>query len=167
MVVNGLYKIDIKYYHDFPNENHIQLKSGRPFYYAIQDNRGVFWLVPLSTQVANYKDKISKVEQKRGKGKCLIYHIGIVTGQEMVFRICDMIPVTEEYIAGEFVKYGKHYVIQQESLIKELTRKSRDYIKQLEIGRMHSRMGGVSIREKLLELINGSKCGEGKNKGEK
>ena len=150
MVINGLYKISDKYYEDFPNKNHIHIKDGRPFYYAIWDSRGIYWLIPLSTQVDSFKEKITKVEAKRGQGRCLIFHIGVVAGQEMAFRICDMIPVTDYYIAGEFVKYGKHYVVQQENLIRDLTQKSRNYIKQIELGRMHSQVDALKIRDRLL-----------------
>jgi len=108
MVENGLYKIKDDYYVDFPHEKHIHNKSGRPFYYAVKDKLGVYWLIPLSTQLDAYKTKIQKVERKRGKGNCLSYHTGVIAGQERVFRVCDMIPITSEYIAGEFTLDGFH-----------------------------------------------------------
>ena len=151
MVENGLYKISDKYFLDFPNEKHIHIKHGRPFYYAVKDNYGIFWLIPLSTKVESYKQKIEAVETKRGKGNCLIYYIGIIADQNMAFRICDMIPVTEEYIAGEFIKYGQHYVVMDKKLIREVNQKSRNYIKQLEIGKMYSQINALKIREKLIE----------------
>jgi len=78
MVANGLYKIKDKYYTDFPSDKHIQIKQGRPFYYAIQDQHGMYWLIPLSTQIDKHKKKITNIEAKRGKGNCLIYHIGVI-----------------------------------------------------------------------------------------
>ena len=150
MTANALYKINDKYYQDFPHEKHIEIKNGRPFYYVIEDRSGIYWFIPLSTQVDEFKEKINKEEEKRGIGNCLMFHIGIVANREMVFRICDMIPVTDEYIAGEFIKYGRHYVVEQESLIRELSRKSRNFIKQLELGRMRSQVDALEIRDKLL-----------------
>ena len=51
MVENGLYKIKDQYYVDFPHDMHIQNKVGRPFYYAVKDNYGICWLIPISSQV--------------------------------------------------------------------------------------------------------------------
>ena len=50
MIENGLYKIKDKYYVDFPHEKHIHIKGGRPFYYAVRDRLGIYWLIPLSSQ---------------------------------------------------------------------------------------------------------------------
>jgi hypothetical protein len=151
MVENGLYKINEKYYSDFPHEKHIQVKGGRPFYYSVTDNLGIYWLIPLSLQVELYKGKIEIVEKKRGKGNCLAYHIGIIASQERVFRICNMLPIIDEYVEGEFVIDGTHYITRDAKLIREISRKSRNFIKQLEIGRMYSQIDALEIRKKLIE----------------
>lgn len=156
MVENGLYKVNDKYYVDFPHEKHIHIKDGRPFYYAIRDGYGVYWLIPLSSQINEYRQKIEAVESKRGKGNCLSYHIGIIANQERVFKICDMIPIIDEYIEGEFIFNGLHYVVKDKKLIKEISIKSRNYIKQLELGRMYSQIEALQIRKKLIERITGT-----------
>ena len=149
MIANGLYKIKDKYYSDFPHERHIHIKDGRPFYYAVKGSSNIYWFIPLSTQVDNFRRKIVEVESKRGLGNCLAYHIGVIANQEMVLRICDMIPVTDEYVDGEFYKYGSHYVVKDRTLISAVSRKSRDFIKQLELGRMYSQVGALEICERL------------------
>ncbi|MCL1807481.1 MAG: hypothetical protein FWG31_07245 [Oscillospiraceae bacterium] len=151
MIENGLYKIKDKYYTDFPHEKHIHNKGGRPFYYTIKDSLGIYWLIPLSSQTDTYRRKIEIVESKRGKGNCLTYHIGLIAGEERAFRICNMIPITDEYIAGEFVFGGSHYIVKDKNLIKEISEKSRNYIKQLELGRMFSQIDALRIREKLIK----------------
>lgn len=151
MVENGLYKIKEEYYEDFPHEKHIHNKDGRPFYYAIKDGSGIYWLIPLSSQIDTYRHKIQTVESKRGQGNCMAYHIGIIAGQERVFRICNMIPVTSEYIAGGFVIHGSHYVAKDKKLIREISQKSRNFIKQLELGKMTSQVDALKIRDKLIE----------------
>jgi len=62
-----------------------------------------------------------------------------------------VIPVTEKYIAGEFVFSGIHYVVGDEKLIREISRRSRNFIKQLELGRMHSQIDALKIRDNLIE----------------
>ena len=149
MTLNGLYKVKDEYFIDFLNENHIFNKSGRPFYYAVADKNGIYWFIPLSTQVDSYKQKIASIEAKRGVGKCLTYHIGMAMGRQQVFRICDMIPVTARYIECAYISNGKPYVVEIESLITAVSRKARDFIKQLELGRMHSQVDALSIRKTL------------------
>ncbi|MCL2662363.1 MAG: hypothetical protein FWE83_03430 [Oscillospiraceae bacterium] len=156
MVENGLYKVKDQYYIDFPHDMHIQQKGGRPFYYAVKDNFGVYWLIPLSSQVDVYRQKIEAVEAKRGKGNCITYHIGIIANQERAFRICNMIPVSDEYVDGEFEINGSHYVVGDLKLIREISIKSRNYIKQVELGRMYSQVDALSIRKKLL-VVNQNK----------
>ena len=132
MVENGLYKIKDTYYTDFPNENHIHNKEGRPFYYAVKDSYGIYWLIPLSSQIDTYKRKIEAVERKRGKGNCLTYHIGIIAGQEKAFRICNMMPVIDEYIDGQFAFKGSHYIVRDKRLIREISKKGdKQKIKKL------------------------------------
>ena len=94
--------------------------------------------------------EIQVIESRRGKGNCLAYHIGLVAGQKRVFKIADMIPVIEKYIAGEFTLGGIHYVVGDVKLIKEISRKSRNFLKQLELGRMHSQVDALKIRDELL-----------------
>ena len=150
MVESGLYKITDEYYIDFPHEKHIHIKDGRPFYYAIKGKLGIYWLIPLSSKVDTYRNKIQSIEEKRGNGNCLTYYIGVIASKKRGFRICDMIPVTEKYIAGEFVINGIPYVVGDEKLIREISRRSRNFIKQLELGRMYSQIDALKIRDKLI-----------------
>jgi len=156
MVENGLYKINDKYYIDFPHDNHIYNKAGRPFYYSVKDGYGIYWLIPLSSQISVYRQKIEAVESKRGKGNCLTYHIGTIASQEKVFRICNMIPIIDEYIEGEFLFNGHHYIAKDKKLIRAVSEKSRNYIKQLELGKMYSQIDALKIQEKLIERLDGA-----------
>jgi hypothetical protein len=150
MVEHGLYKIKDEYFMDFPHEKHIHNKVGRPFYYAVKDSSGIYWLVPLSSQVNNFQHKIEVEERKRGKGKCIRFHIGYIMGTLRAFRICDMLPVTAHYIDGAFEIHGKPYIAHDEELVTAISRKARDFIKQLELGRMYSQVDALGIR-KVLE----------------
>lgn len=48
----GLYIISDQYFLDFPNERYMDnKKESRPHYYAIRDNDGIFWMIPLSSKV--------------------------------------------------------------------------------------------------------------------
>lgn len=69
IVEHGLYKIKDQYFADFKREHWIDNKNeNRPYYYLLKDTDGVMWVMPLSSQTENYKEKIKKVEEKRGEG---------------------------------------------------------------------------------------------------
>ena len=55
-----------------------------------------------------------------------------------------------QYIDGEFIFDGIHYIVRNKKLIVEISKKSRNYIKQLELGRMYSQIDALKIREKLI-----------------
>jgi hypothetical protein len=61
-----------------------------------------------------------------------------------------MIPITDEYIAGEFLVNGTHYIARDKKLVREVGEKARNYIKQIELGRMYSQINALKIRDKLL-----------------
>ena len=57
----GLYIISDQYFLDFPNERYMDnKKESRPHYYAIRDNDGIFWMIPLSSKVEKCRVKIEK-----------------------------------------------------------------------------------------------------------
>lgn len=63
----GLYIISDQYFLDFPNERYMDnKKESRPHYYAIRDNDGIFWMIPLSSKVEKYRVKIEKTEKVHG-----------------------------------------------------------------------------------------------------
>lgn len=93
LVAHGLYTVKDRYFTEFGNGYWVDNKQeGRPYYYLFQDTDGVDWVIPISSQVDNYKRKIAKEEKKRGVGKCIYYHIGLVTSLDkgtQPFVVCD------------------------------------------------------------------------------
>ena len=110
-VEHGLYIVSDQYFTDFPSKHWMQNKSERrPHYYALKDKSGIIWLIPMSTQVENYKRKIEREEIKRGKGNCIYYHIGKIAGKERVFIISDLFPVTTNYIVKPYTISSIEYL---------------------------------------------------------
>lgn len=69
LIEHGLYFVKDQYFDDFPSK-HWMLNKGekRPHYYALEDPSGLIWLIPMSSQVENYKRKIQK-RKKNGVGE--------------------------------------------------------------------------------------------------
>jgi len=157
MNVNGLYKINAKYFVDFPSEHWMENKSGRPHYFCIADTDGIIWMIPLSTQTANYKEKIKREELKRGAGNCIYYHVGIISGKERVFLISDMFPVTGDYIIGAYVISGTPYIVKDKKIISSVHSKAMRYLKLIESGVMRNRNAIMEIKQKLTKNSDSQK----------
>lgn len=107
--IGGFYFIADRYFTDFPddklmrNKEHIGGQNhNRPCYYAFSDHpTGLFWLIPISSQIEKFRQvhdsKVSKY------GRCDTIHFAHVLGEIRAFLIQNMCPVTEEYIIHRYV----------------------------------------------------------------
>ncbi|MEG2039240.1 MAG: hypothetical protein RRZ73_05890 [Oscillospiraceae bacterium] len=149
IVQYGLYNVQDEYFETFKSDFLPDNKQeNRPYYVTYIDNDNIIWLIPLSSQVESYKIKIEKNMKKHGK--CLFYHIGIVAGKERVFLIGNMFPVTDKYIKKEYTLIGKHYVVGNKSLIKELHSKATKYLRLVADGKLKPNVDILSIKQALL-----------------
>lgn len=145
----GFYKIKDKYFQDFPSDRHMHNKAeNRPYYLAIQGKNGIIWMAPISSKVDKYKAKIAADVNKYRE--CLTCHIIQFMGEERAVLIGNMIPVTEEYIKGEFTIMNRHYVIQDESAIKEIKKRCSRYLSLVKAGKLRPFVDIVSIEKSLL-----------------
>jgi hypothetical protein len=95
------------YYNDFKGEQSLAGNKGkghdRPCFYAFKDNStGLYWMVPISSQVSKYKS-IYANKTKNGR-KCDTIIFGEVLGKEKAFLIQNMCPVNSSYIKNEYLK---------------------------------------------------------------
>ena len=79
----------------------------RPCYLCFKDtnNEKIIWFVPISHKVEKYK-KIYNEKFKRRK-KVYNFVFGKVLGEEKVFLIQNMFPVTNKYIISKYQVKGK------------------------------------------------------------
>jgi len=152
LVVHGLYSVKNKYFEDFKNPYWMDNKNEkRPYYFLLRDKDGVLWVIPMSSQIENYKRKIAREEVKRGVGNCIYYHTGKVASKERVFLIGDMFPIDESYIKGPFIIGEIHYVIRNKKLNAELYSKAMRFIRLIEQGVIKSRNDVLGIKKFLIE----------------
>lgn len=150
-VEHGLYSVKDKYFQDFQSPYWMDNKNEqRPYYYLLKDKDGILWVIPMSTQVENYHTKIKRVEEKRGSGNCVYYHIGAVAHVDRVFLIGDMFPVDESYIKAPFRIGQVHYIVRNKNLNAALYSKAMRYLKLVECGAMKSRNDIMGIKRILL-----------------
>lgn len=151
MVEHGLYSVKDKYFLDFKRPYWVDNKNEhRPYYYLLKDKDGIFWVIPMSSQTDNYRLKIERIEQKRGKGNCIYYHIGEVARIERVFLVGDMFPISVEYIKAPFTIGPHHYIVRNQKLNSDLYSKAMRFLKLIESGTIKSRNDIIGIKRVLL-----------------
>lgn len=151
---NGIYIIKDKYFIDFPDSNLKQNKGeNRPSYYAVKEDSGILWVIPMTTQVDKMKERIAKKEAQ-GK-KCDVFHVENICGAERGFIIGDIFPVLEEYIEREYTISDKAVVIKNERVIKDVRKKANKVLALIRKGiKLHNKQPNVlEIEKKLLERI--------------
>ncbi len=131
----GFYIIKDTFFEDMDEPYLKGNKAGnRPHYYCFEDVKtGIYWMIPLSSQVAKYKGIIEK--KKNIKKPCDILHIVTLDDdRESVFLLQDMFPIIEDYIEREYTIAGNHLILTSEHTIKEIEQKARKVIGMLKRG---------------------------------
>ena len=148
MVQFGLYSIKDQFFRDFKSPYFPYNKcENRPYFCSVQDASGIWWMIPLSTQVDTYQKKIEADEKKHGM--CLYYYIGLIAGYKRDFLIGSMFPITETYIKKEYTMAGTHYVVKNAKLIKEVQKRAKKYLSLVEHKKMRASVDILGIRNKL------------------
>ena len=109
MDIGHFYFLSDQYFVDFTDEylmtNHEtegKTSHDRPCFYAFQDSStGLYWMIPLSSQVSKYQGYYNKKVARYGK--CDTIAFGNVLGHTKAFLIQNMCPITPDYIKNEYV----------------------------------------------------------------
>lgn len=151
IVEHGLYIVKDAYFQRFPNTTWSDNKGQRrPHYYAFRRPDGIFWMIPVSSQVETARRTINKFESAHPGKKCLYCHIGQIAGKEQSFNISSMFPVTEKYIDRPFEFFGRAYIVSVSRLNDEVLDKANTYLNMVERGRLYNSRDIFSIRDQLL-----------------
>ncbi len=150
-IESGLYTVKDDYFRDFPNSYFKDNKNERrPYFYLFKDKDDILWMIPMSSKVETYRPKIEREEAKRGKGNCDLFYIGVVSGIERVFSICDMFPITEDYIRAPFTISNVHYIVKNKSLNQAIYSRAMRFLALVQSGKMHSSTNIMEIKRQLL-----------------
>lgn len=107
---NGhFYYIKDQYFLDFPDSKLMNNKESingqshdRPCFYTFKDSStGLYWMIPISSQVQKYRRYYDSKIEKRGQ--CDTIAFGNVLGHEKAFLIQNMCPITTRYIKNEYI----------------------------------------------------------------
>ncbi len=109
MTPGHFYFLNDKYFVDFNDDKLMQNKEmldgeehNRPCYYGFKDeNTGLFWMIPVSSQVEKFRKYYDEKVEKFGR--CDTIKFGYVLGHEKAFLIQNMCPITQEYVMNEYI----------------------------------------------------------------
>ena len=146
----GLYLVKDQYFVDFPNDRYMDKTDRRPHFYAIQDKDGILWMSPISSKVEKYRARIASVERTSGVGSCFLYYIAKIHGQERAILICDMFPVTEEYISRPYTVGGIPYVMKNRTDIEAIQKRAKRFLSMVKRGKAKSPLNIFDTFRNLL-----------------
>jgi hypothetical protein len=100
----------------------------RPVYCCIQDKsrRELYWAIPTSDISHRTPEQLERIKRfcalpNRDIRSCY-YHLGH-TNRPAIFKISNVLPVTEACISGKYISQGIHLVLRDAKLISEIERK--------------------------------------------
>ncbi len=135
MTEGRFYFIDDQYYIDYPDSYLMQNKEtihgiahGRPCFFAFQDKKtGLYWMIPISSQVDKFTDVYNKKIARSGKCDTIVF--GEVLGHKKAFLIQNMCPVTDAYVSDMYVDSRTSVPVALEyNLEKELIKKAKQIL---------------------------------------
>ena len=135
MKKTGFYIIKDKFFEDMAEPYLKGNKAGnRPHYYCFEDaNTGIYWMIPLSSQINKYQRIVEKKE-KTGKPCDIIHIVKLDDSRQSAFLIQDMFPITDEYIEREYTIAGNHLMLTSEHTAKEIEQKAKKVMGMLKRG---------------------------------
>lgn len=157
MDIGHFYFLNDQYYIDFDDEKLMTNKDmingvphNRPCFYAVQDTKtGIYWMIPISSQVSKYKAIYRKKTQSGKQCDTLVF--GQVLGRESVFLIQNMCPVSQQYIANEYIdRVHKCPVKVKYELEQELKKKTKKVLALQRQGKKIIFPDVLDIEQKLI-----------------
>ncbi|MCI8466140.1 MAG: hypothetical protein HFI63_09860 [Lachnospiraceae bacterium] len=135
MKKTGFYIIKDMFFEDMSDPYLKSNKEGnRPHYYCFEDtNTGIYWMIPLSSQIDKYKRIIEKKE-KAGKPCDIIYIVKLDDSRQSAFLIQDMFPITDKYIERKYTIAGNHLMLTSEHTVKKIEQKAKKVMGMLKRG---------------------------------
>jgi hypothetical protein len=152
VTIGNFYFIENKYYDDFSDDKLMSKKEvvngvehNRPSFYSFIDkNTGIYWFIPISSQVKQFRALYARKMAKYKSVDTLVF--GYVMGNERAFLIQNMFPIIPEYIHNEYIDSATEQpVIINEKLKAELNHKAAKVL-------MLQRRGYSLIFPNVLEI---------------
>ena len=128
-------------------------KENRPHYYCYkEDENDFYWMIPLSSRVDKYKRIINEKLAKHNR--CDTLHIvKLDDGNESVFLIQDIFPVTENFIEREYTINKINLCLTSDNASREIEKKAKRVVMLIKRGIkiLPTQVNVIRIIQKLSE----------------
>jgi len=100
----------------------------RPIYCCIQDkdNLEIYWAIPTSSVANRPTSQLERITRlctlPDNDIRSCYYHIGH-TNRPAIFKISNVLPITDKYIDREYTSQGKHLILRKTSLADAISKK--------------------------------------------
>ena len=129
MTVHGFYQIKQEYIELIAKiGGTYRDQKERPIFCCVQDknNPNIYWGIPTSDIAHREAKQLERIKRycdlpARDIRSCF-YHIGH-TNRPAIFKISNVLPLTEKYIDHEYISQGEHLFLKNEALLAEIQRK--------------------------------------------
>lgn len=129
MKVGRLYFLKDEYLTEYNLSYNKGIGHDRPFFCCLQDRyvSGIYWMIPLSTQVDHYEELYERQMQRLGR--CNGIDFAYVNNRKNVFKIKSAFPATDQQVKNIYIdhKTGRDMLIKKEAQNK-ITTKLRSLI---------------------------------------
>ncbi len=132
-------------------------KNGnRPHYCCFKDNdnKGLFWVIPMSHQIDKY-EKLLEKQLKKHKS-CDIVFIIKINNDKSAFLIQDMFPITEKYIERPYTINSIHLIIKDKKQIDIINQKAKNIYRLIHRGVKFNptQPNVLDIKNRLLQELD-------------
>jgi len=145
-----------EFFDDFPDPYLKKNKAQqRPHYYCFKDdNTGLYWIIPLSSQIEKY-NKIIENRKRQNKPCDILHIIKLGNDKQSVFLIQDIFPITENYIDREYTINRIPLTLTNEKDRKEIRKKVTKILGMIRNGvkLMNTQPDVLSIEKALLNKM--------------
>ena len=122
-----------------------------------KENPNLYWAIPVGNW--EHRDEKAKarimsyLESDTRHIRSCFYHLGKTTTKS-IFFISDVIPITDKYIAREYLGYNAQiYIIKNKHLIAELERKLKRILSYEAVNKNYFRQHITDIKNYLLQEL--------------
>lgn len=159
-MANGVfYFIDDQFFVDFPDIHLMKNKEplngqfhNRPCFLAFEDNaKGLFWMIPISSQIVKFSGIYASKVQKYNQCDTLVF--GEVLGHRKAFLIQNMFPVTSTYLSSTYLDPIAGLPVRVDGVLEaDVIRKAKKVLQLQRQGRRLIFPDVLAIEAKLIQL---------------
>lgn len=131
--INGVYIIKDEFF-DLMDDPYLKRNQHgtKSHYYCYKEENGIYWMIPLSSNVDKY-EKVMKKRIEQGKYNDGLYIAKLVHGVKRAFLIQEIFPITKNFIESEYCWLNEHIMVTDERDMEEIGKKAKRILELIKL----------------------------------